>query len=131
MSIQDTKTIRMEFDWTDDINELNVDTLRASNKTMKYNPILTDEVFNEVRSLVTKIWTTPQLIGTDDEFGYVTEKMNIVNSLPPQEWTSIIQMIRMFHVLIQRDIIFKNLSQEANESIKLEMYDRGWSSKDF
>jgi hypothetical protein len=120
----------MEFDWTEDINELNVDTMRASNKSMKYEPILTDEIFNEVRSLVTKIWTTPQIIETDDEFGYVTEKIDIVNSLP-QEWTSVIQMIRMFHFIIQRDVIFKYLSQEANESIKLEMYDRGWSAKEF
>jgi hypothetical protein len=119
----------MEFDWTEDINELNVDTMRASNKSMKYEPILTDEIFNEVRSLVTKIWTTPQIIGTDDEFGYVTEKIDIVNSLP-QEWTSIIQMIRMFHMLIQRKI-YETLSQDANESIKLEMYDRGWSAHDF
>ena len=95
----------MEFDWTEDINELNVDTLRASNKTMKYNPVLTDEVFNEVRSLVTKLWHRID----DNKFGYVDEKMEVVNSLP-QEWTSIIQMIRMFHVLIQRDIIFKTLS---------------------
>ena len=115
-----------EFDWTEDINQLNVNTSMASNKSMKYEPILTDEIFNEVRSLVTKIWTTPQIIGTDDEFGYVTEKMDIVNSLP-QEWTSVIQMIRMFHFIIQRDVIFKYLSQDANESIKLEMYDRGWS----
>ncbi len=119
-----------EFDWTEDINSMNADTSKASKGDMKYNPILTDKIFNEVRSLVTKIWTTPQLIGTDDEFGYVTEKMDIVNSLP-KEWTSIIQMIRMFHFKIQREIIFVHLSQEANESIKLEMYDRGWSVMDF
>jgi hypothetical protein len=119
-----------DFDWTEDINSLPVDTKRASNKSMKYNPTLTDEIFDEVRSLVTKIWTTPEIIGSDDEFGYVTEKMNVVNSLP-KTWGSVIQMIRMFHFRIQREIIFVHLSQEANESIKLEMYDRGWCTTDF
>jgi hypothetical protein len=119
-----------EFDWTEDINQLNANTSMASNKSMKYEPILTDGIFTEVRSLVTKIWNTPDIIGTDDEFGYVTEKMETVNSLP-QTWGSIIQMIRMFHVLIQREIIFVHLSKETNEAIKLEMYDRGWSNKDF
>jgi hypothetical protein len=114
----------MEFDWTEDINELNVDTLRASNKSMRYDPILTDEIFNEVRSLVTKIWNT-----FDNEFGYVDEKMAVVNSLP-QEWTSVIQMIRMFHMLIQRKL-FEVFSRETNEAIKLEMYDRGWCATDF
>jgi hypothetical protein len=113
-----------EFDWTNDINSLPIDTMRASNKSMKYEPILTDGIFTEVRSLVTKIWNT-----FDNEFGYVDEKMAVVNSLP-QEWTSVIQMIRMFHVLIQRRI-FEALSDEANESIKLEMYDRGWCAQDF
>ena len=114
----------MEFDWTEDINELNVDTLRASNGKMRYNPILTDEIFNEVRSLVTRLWNK-----YDNQFGYVDEKMETVNSLT-KEWTSVIQMIRMFHMLIQRKI-YETLSQDANESIKLEMYDRGWSAHDF
>ncbi len=125
MSIQDTKTIRMEFDWTDDINSLPIDTIRASNGKMKYNPILTDEIFNEVRSLVTELWHRID----DNRFGYVDEKMEVVNSLP-QEWLSVLKMIRMFHMVIQRRI-FKTLSQEANESIKLEMYDRGWCAHDF
>lgn len=30
----------------------------------------------------------------------------------------------------QREI-FKRLSDEANESIKLEMYDRGWTNNEF
>jgi hypothetical protein len=113
-----------EFDWTNDIGGLNVNTIKASDKSMKYNPILTDEVFNEVKTLVTNIWNQ-----YDNQFGYVDEKMDVVNELP-QEWISVIQMIRMFHFVIQRKI-FKTLSQEANESIKLEMYDRGWASMDF
>ena len=65
----------------------------------------------------------------DNKFGYVDEKMSIVNSLP-QEWTSVIQMIRMFHFNIQRKM-FEVFSDETNESIKLEMYDRGWVARDF
>jgi hypothetical protein len=112
-----------EFDWTKDINSLPVDTIRAS-MGMKYDPILTDEIWSEVKTMVTKIWNT-----FDNEFGYVDEKMGVVNNLP-QEWTSVIMMIRMFHFLVQRKI-FENLSQESNESIKLEMYDRGWCATDF
>lgn len=114
-----------EFDWTDMVEPLSVDTLRASDTEWKYNPILTDKIWDEVKDMVTKIWNT-----FDNEFGYVDEKMTVVNSLP-REWTSVIQMVRMFHFKVQRGIIFKNLSQEANESIKLEMYDRGWSAMDF
>jgi hypothetical protein len=114
-----------EFDWTDDINSLPVDTLRASNGKLTYNPILTDEIFDDVKGLVTKLWNT-----YDNEFGYVDEKMGVVNSLP-KEWDSVILMIRMFHYLVQRDVIFKRLSDESNESIKLEMYDRGWTATDF
>ena len=113
-----------EFDWTEDINSLPVDTIRASKGNMTYNPILTDEIFGEVKNMATRIWET-----FDNQFGYVDEKMDIVNELP-KEWTSVIQMIRMFHMVIQRKI-YETLSQDANESIKLEMYDRGWSAQDF
>jgi hypothetical protein len=113
----------MDFDWTNDINSMPVNTIRAS-KGMKYNPILTDEVFNEVKNICTKIWNT-----YDNSFGYVDEKMEVVNSCE-KNWTGVILMIRMFHFLIQRQI-FNNLSPEANESIKLEMYDRGWCATDF
>ena len=85
-----------EFDWTEDINQLNVNTPRASDKSMKYNPILTDKTFTEVRELITRLWNN-----YDNTFGYVDEKMDVVNSLP-QEWTSVIQMIRMFHMAIQK-----------------------------
>jgi len=108
------------------VEPLNVDvTIKGSNIDLKYNPILTDKVWNEVKDMVTEIWNT-----FDNEFGYVDGKMDVVNSLP-KKWTSVIRMIKMFHYVIQREIIFDNLSQEANESIKLEMYDRGWSTLDF
>ena len=111
-----------DFDWAEDIDSMDIHM--ASNKKMKYNPILTDEIFNEVKGLVTQIWET-----YDNTFGYVDEKMSIVNSLP-QEWDSIILMIRMFHVHLQMKIL-ENLSKETSDAIKLEMYDRGWTSLDF
>jgi len=111
-----------DFDWVEDINPLNI--RRTSNNEMKYNPVLTDDIFNEVKGLCTKLWGK-----YDNQFGYVDEKMDEVNSLP-KTWTSVIKMIRMFHVLIQRRL-FERFSTETNESIKLEMYDRGWSHKDF
>jgi hypothetical protein len=114
-----------DFDWTEDINSMNADTPKASKGDMKYNPILTDEIFNEVRSLVTKLWST-----YDNTYGYVDGKMAVVNSLD-KSWTSVIQMIRMWHFTIQREVIFKRLSQETNEAIKLEMYDRGWTYNNF
>lgn len=114
-----------DFDWTEDINSMSADTPMASKGDMKYNPILTDEIFNEVRSLVTKLWSK-----YDNTYGYVDEKMSVINSLD-KSWSSVIRMIRMWHFTIQREVIFPRLSQETNEAIKLEMYDRGWSHKDF
>jgi hypothetical protein len=116
-----------DFDWTEDINSMDVDTNRASNKGngFKYNPELTDEMFNEVRSLVTKLWST-----YDNKYGYVDEKMAVVNSCE-KTWTDVIKMIRMWHHTIQSQVIFPRLSKETNEAIKLEMYDRGWTARDF
>lgn len=111
-----------DFEWTDDLDA--ADITKASRISMKYNPVLTDRIFDEVKHTVTHFWNA-----YDNQFGYVDEKMAVVDSLP-KTWGSVLKMIHMFHPLTQREI-FDNLSDETMEPIKLEMYDRGWTANDF
>lgn len=111
-----------DFDWIEDLNTYDINN--KLDKKIRFNPDLTDEVFNEVKTLVTKIWNT-----YDNRFGYVDEKMCVVNSLD-KSWDSVIRMIKMFHYTIQMDIIFRVLKKDTIEVIKLELFDRGYPIKD-
>ena len=110
-----------DFDWVDDINEYPHENIRLTGDKdgFTYNPKLTDEIFNDVKNKIINVWNT-----YDNQFGYVDEKIETINSLP-QEWDSVIRMFRMFHVLL-RDEIIKTLNEETTTSLKLELSDRKW-----
>lgn len=110
-----------DFDWAEHIGEYpgeNI-TLMGDEDGITYNPILTDEIFNDVKNKIINVWNT-----YDNQFGYVDEKIETINSLP-QEWDSVILMFRMFHVLVRNEII-KTLNEETTTSLKLELSDRKW-----
>jgi len=109
-----------DFTWVETIDQKTAEEY-IKNKTEKYNPELTDEIFNEVRSLVTKIWST-----YDNKFGYVDGKMEEVNSLPKNSWDSVIRMLTMFHPNMRNGVILPNLSSVTKEPLLLKLHDENY-----
>lgn len=78
---------------------------------MAYNDAPTDEVFSEIKQVAIEIWKT-----YDDEFGYATEKISIVNSITnfKDNWGTI---VGMFDYPNQLKLLSK-LSPEAIAKVK-------------
>jgi hypothetical protein len=66
------------------------------------------EIFNEMKSIATDIWR-----GYDDEFGYVTEKLNRINSFDNVEDNAMV-FYTMFDSQNQVIFIFKASSEVRN-----------------
>lgn len=110
-----------DFDWVRDVDTASSDDIRlmGDEDGFKYRPKLTDEIFNEIKGKVIRVWDT-----YDNQFGYVDEKLEIINNLP-QKWDSVIQMFRMFHHNI-RCLIIKSLTEDTKISLRSELSDRKW-----
>jgi hypothetical protein len=110
-----------DFEWVKDVETVSYDDIRlmGDKDGFIYRPKLTNEIFNEIRGKVISEWNT-----YDNQFGYVDEKLEVVNNLP-QEWDSVIQMFRMFHHNV-RCLIIKSLTEDTKTSFRTELSDRKW-----
>lgn len=77
---------------------------------MAYDDAPSDEIFNEIKRAAIKIWQ-----GYDDQFGYASEKIAMVNSLKNyrDNWGT---MVGMFDRQNQMKLLLK-LSPEAIEKV--------------
>ena len=107
------------FEWLGDIEPSKIGN-RLSSNGIKYEPKLTDEIFNEIKEQCIKVWNT-----YDNTHGYVDEKVNEIIDLP-NSWVNAIRMLRMFHVSLSKHV-YNELSSKTKDRVILELLDRGYN----